>query len=83
MMGRTYLALADLPPLMPYTRWQRALHRLGACRWHRHAASLAVTFEVSDGPDGPWVPWESTRGGWIRVGGDVDIDGRRSGGGDG
>lgn len=23
-------------PVLPYTRVQRALHRLGVCRWHRH-----------------------------------------------
>lgn len=31
-------------PLVPYTRLQRVLHRIGICRWHRHQ-SLARLFQ--------------------------------------
>jgi hypothetical protein len=61
-------------PLVPYTRWQRLLHRLRICRWHTHQEMppfdaplawtpvLTVTLESSDGPDAPWVPLLPTGG---------------------
>lgn len=38
-------------PVVPYTRWQRLLHRLRVCRWHRHQRSL---FEL--------LPWRTIGG---------------------